>query len=117
MLARSTDGGATWGATYSPKTKFPETNCEGSLVAQPNSVDGPRLLRSGILGGGIGAKEKRTGMVVRQSSDFGDHWNDTVVWADYADYSSLQALRNGKIALLYTRNASLETVFQLLPGI
>eukprot|EP00937_MAST-01D_sp_MAST-1D-sp2_P003310 g3310.t1 len=118
MLARSGDGGATWGRAFAPATPFPETNCLGSLVAQRRAGSPTRLLRSGILGGGIGALEQRTGMVVRASTDGGLHWNDTLVWAGPADYSSLAALRSGRLGLLYTRNASAgETVFQLLPGV
>ena len=54
-------------------------------------------------------------MVVRSSLDGGLHWDETLVWADLADYSSLQVLRDGRVGILYTRNKTLETVFHLLP--
>ena len=57
----------------------------------------------------------RTGMAIRTSLDGGLSWpNKTVVWAMEADYSSLVVMAEGKIGLLYTRNHSLETVFQIL---
>ena len=77
-----------------------------------------RLIHSGILGGGLGALEPRTAMVIRVSDDFGQTWpHVTLAWAGQADYSSLQILGGGHVGLLYTRNASLETVFQRLPGL
>jgi len=122
LFARSADEGATWGPPYAATPHFPEVNCEGSMVAQwePDAVSGQRLLASGILGGGIGsASDDRTGMVVRKSTDGGRTWpHHTLVWAGKADYSSLQVLPSGQVALLYTRNARAgETVFSLLPGV
>ena len=87
------------------KTSFPETNCEGSLILQ-EKTSRLRLLRSGT-GGGIGCVdgEPRTGLVVRVSEDEGVHWDDTLVWAAPADYSSLQAMQSGDVGVLHTRNA------------
>merc|ERR1712032_1575529 len=120
MFALSQDGGVTGGEAFAGTPNFPETNCEGSMIAGSAKGGKQFLVHSGILGGGIGALEPRTGMVIRVSDDNGQTWpHVTLAWAGQADYSSLQMLAGGKVGVLYTRNASLETVFQQLsvPGL
>jgi len=120
IFARSTDEGESWEPAFAGMPNFPEVNCEGSMVSQTLPGGEQRLLYSGILGGGIGGvgREGRTGMVIRTSIDGGRSWPvTTLAWAGLADYSSLQVLLSGRMGLLYTRNSTLETVFQVLPGI
>jgi sialidase-1 len=91
-VQRSSDGGRTLGPLQLDDVLI-EPVCQGSLVSA-----GKRLLFSNP------AATTRTHMTVRVSDDGGRTWTASrTVWEGPSAYSSLAAIKGGKVGLLYER--------------
>ena len=91
-IARSSDGGLTW-SKAEPDPALIEPVCQASLIRA-----------RGWLLFSNPASVKRERMTVRLSKDDGKTWPfEKVLHSGPAAYSSLAALRDGTIGLLYER--------------
>ena len=100
IIAHSSDGGSTWSKTSFDKTLV-EPQCQASIVRY-TCADGDR--RSRILFSNP-ASRGRNKMTVRLSYDEGKTWPvSKLIYKDSAAYSSLAALPNGRIGMLYERD-------------
>jgi sialidase-1 len=91
-VQRSRDGGLTWSALEFDETLI-EPVCQASMIAAGRLV----------LFANPAATTRRR-MTVRLSTDGARTWRASrVVWEGFAAYSSLAALRGGRIGLLYER--------------
>jgi sialidase-1 len=89
-VQRSRDGGITWSALELDPVLI-EPVCEASMI-----TTGKMLLFSNP------AAVTRTNLTVRASDDGGHRWKASrVVWEGPSAYSSLVALRGGRVGLLY----------------
>lgn len=96
-IAFSKDGGKTWSAE-SLDPSLIEPVCQASLIR----VETPQ---SGLLLFSNPASKKREKMTVRLSQDDGKTWSASrLVAPGKAAYSSLAALSNGSVGLLYERD-------------
>jgi sialidase-1 len=92
-VSRSTDGGLTW-SPYTLDETLIEPQCQGSLVVSPKHPDWLLFSNPAAL--------TRTALTVRLSRDGGRAWHAArEVHSGPAAYSSLAALRDGSIGLLY----------------
>ncbi|MGH9661898.1 MAG: exo-alpha-sialidase [Bryobacteraceae bacterium] len=92
-VARSRDGGLTWGEVKLDET-LTEPVCQASLVRYGRD----RLLFSNP------ADTRRVGMAVRMSFDEGETWGAMrTLWGGPSAYSSLADLGDGTIGCLYER--------------
>jgi len=104
----SDDAGKTWGeVTETRQIPEPISGCEGSLVYHPVtkklyfSHPDPEL------------KLFRTRLAVWSSSDYGRTWDHhKLVWPLAAGYSSMVAMPDGKLGLLYDRNNHTLVIFE-----
>ncbi len=91
VVARSEDGGRTWGATAVDET-LPDPGCEGSLLPTPD----------GLVFSNRDSEDLRANLTVRLSQDGGVTWPVArVVEPGWAAYSSLARLPDGGLADLY----------------
>jgi len=91
--SRSTDGGMTW-SPWTLDEALIEPQCQGSLIACPGHPDW--LVFSNP------ASMARIALTVRLSRDGGRNWQSArLVHGGPAAYSSLAAIRDGSIGLLY----------------
>ncbi|WP_300681887.1 sialidase family protein [Nocardioides sp.] len=100
-VARSTDGGQTWGAVTSDTTLIDPTNNAGITRMYPDaaqgSVDAKKLLFSNAA-----STSSRVNGTVRYSCDDGTTWSTSRQFKSGAmSYSTLTALDDGTFGLLY----------------
>jgi sialidase-1 len=111
-IARSADGGATWSPLEFDATLV-EPVCQASLIAieRPQSPDAKVLLFSNPA-----TKNSRSHMTVRASFDEGRTWPvSKEVYPGSAAYSCLAQLPDGRIGLLYEKDAYHQIVFAVVP--
>ncbi len=97
----SKDGGVTWSAPQFDDALV-EPTCQASLIRYPGR--GKRG-KAGLLFSNP-ASEKRARMTVRHSDDDGQTWKHSkLIYAGPSAYSSLTALKDGTIGLLYEKGA------------
>jgi sialidase-1 len=112
-VSLSKDGGATWEPTKDDPTLI-ESVCQASLIALPPAAEssaGKNLL----IFSNPAVPTGRNRLRVRVSEDEGETWpHSQLVWEGSSAYSSLVALPEGQIGLLYERDNYQQLVFARL---
>jgi sialidase-1 len=104
-VATTSDGGKTWSAIRD-ETALPEPVCQGTLIRYTDRRDGANKDR--LLFANPGNSKARRGMTVRVSYDEGKTWPVAkLVHEGTSAYSSLVALPDGTIGLLYEQEKGL----------
>ena len=94
-MSLSEDGGGTWSGNFFNPTLI-DPICQASLISIP-SPERPMLLFSNPA-----SQSRRVNLTVRMSSDEGRSWpSSLVLHSGPAAYSSLEALKDGRLACLY----------------
>lgn len=108
-VARSADGGATWGP---PVFSIAETECEGSVVALPGHPRGPTLVISSAF-----SVAARANLTLHTSRDDGGTWAPAVqVYPGPAAYSSLVAAAGGaSVGVLFERDGYAAIAYAVVP--
>ena len=97
LLSYSHDNGATWS---SPVAAFPETECEGSIVALPHHPAGHQLVISSPF------SSSRKNMTLHVSSDFGATWHAALqVYPGSSAYSALVRLSPTSVGLVFEQDS------------
>ncbi|QDU26291.1 Sialidase precursor [Anatilimnocola aggregata] len=108
--SRSTDGGLTWSPIVDEPTLV-EPVCQGSLIRIPATKSEPSLLAFSNPAN----PKQRQNLTIRLSRDGGKTWPASrVLCAGSSIYSSLAALPDGDIGVLFERDNYKELVFTRL---
>jgi sialidase-1 len=110
VVAKSTDGGLTWGESMLDE-ELPEPTCQAGFVAmtKPTADGKTRLVFSNP------AARSRDRMTVRLSDDGGDTWPKALlVHPGSTGYSAPAELTDGTIGLLYERADYREIAFAVI---
>jgi sialidase-1 len=100
ITARSPDAGQTWSAPQFAPTLI-EPQCQASLIR----YSWPDQTRSRLLFSNPASKSGRQRMTVRLSHDEGKTWPESkLIHEGSSAYSSLAALPDGRVGLLYERD-------------
>lgn len=104
----STDQGKTW--TSNPEPELIDPGCNASIVRYTSTEDG--FEKNRLLFSNAKMTKGRENMPVRLSYDEGTTWTDgKAIYSGKSAYSSLSALENGEIGLLFEKDGYQENTF------
>jgi hypothetical protein len=105
VVATTSDSGQTW-SEIRDETALPEPVCQGTLIRYTDRRDGANKDR--LLFANPANPKARRAMTVRVSYDEGKTWPvSKLVQQDASGYSSLVAMPDGTVGLLYEQNKGL----------